>query len=214
MHFQDWARQRHSCPGPALWAVLLHGEGWNGAFQGVPSNQHFHTSHSKLQLAKTGPPRGLLGAKRGQREHGPYHELDAVSREVGQEVGGDGDARLGHSSITGVGQLVQAAGRLQLHIRQAAGEQPDQRPHSSVQPAGTPRAAATRVQQDGRPCGAGLRSPDELLLRLFALQGPAEASQPSSPILRAPLHASEQLGDLPHSGAAPGFRFTPGGNDG
>lgn len=117
---------------------------WNNALRQklLPHNFAFH--HQVSQCVQT-----------------QLHELDAVSREVGQEVGGDGDARLGHGSITGVGQLVQAAGRLQLHIRQAAGEQPDQRPHSSVQP-------------------------DELLLRLFALQGPAEASQPSSPILRAP----------------------------
>lgn len=182
--------------GPALQTVLLHGEGWNRDFQRVPFNQHLHMSHSRLQLAKTGR---FTGSQRGQRAHGPYHELDAVSREIGEEVGGDGDARLSHGSIAGVGQLVQAAGSLQLHIGQAAGEQPDQRPHRSVQPAGTSPAAAACVQWDGQPRRAGLRSPDKLLLRLFALQGPAEASQPPSPILGAPLHASEQLGDLPTS---------------
>lgn len=72
-------------------------------------------------------------------ERGSYCELHTVSREVGEEVGGHWQTGLSHSGVAGVGEHVETAAGLHLHVSQAAGEEPDECPDAAVQPAGTQR---------------------------------------------------------------------------
>jgi len=142
--FPRLCQTKPRCPELAPGTVLLQGEGWTRDFQRSPSHQHSYVSHVRLRLAERGQQpncyqRIIRRQSPGKCKQGSYRELNAVSREVGEEIGGHWQTRLHHSRVTGVGELMETAGCLHLHVSQAAGEEPDECPDAAVQPGGTQR---------------------------------------------------------------------------